>query len=181
MMWLHWTFTALFALLGAGCLLLVIMQLPGVWIMIGLGLLVQLADVAWIHGEAATPGWWAIGIAVVLAIIGEILEAASGAAGAKVGGGGRRSMWGGFIGGMVGALLGTFTIPIPIIGTFIGAIIGAFAGAMLGEVTGASAQTVRASVAPAAGAAAGRAAGTIFKSAIAVVVWLVIIAGLLIR
>ena len=75
MIWLHWTFTAIFALLGAGCLLLVIMQLPGVWIMIGLGALVQLADVAWIHGEAAAPGWWALGIAVALAIIGEILEA----------------------------------------------------------------------------------------------------------
>lgn len=181
MIWLHWTLTILFALLGAGCLMLVIMQLPGIWIMIALATLVQLADVSWAHGEASSAGWWGIGIALALAIVGEFLEGASGAAGAKVGGGSRRSMWGGFIGALLGAILGTPLIPIPILGTFIGAIVGAFGGALIGEVTGSKPRDLADAVATAMGAAAGRAAGTLVKSAIAVVVWLILIAGFLIR
>ena len=180
-MWLHWTLTGIFALLGAGCLILIIMQLPGTWIMVGLATLVQLADVAWGHGADVSAGWWAIGVALGLAVVGEILESASSAAGARVGGGGRRAMWGGFIGGIEGAIVGTPLIPIPILGTFIGAVVGAFAGAMVGEVTGADRKTVVEAVGPAAGAAAGRAAGTVFKIAMGTVVWLVLMAGLLIR
>ncbi len=181
MIWLHWTLTGIFAVAGAGCLLLVLMQLPGIWVMITLAVGVQLADVAWVHGSDATAGWWAIGIAVALAVVAEILEGLSSAAGAKVGGGGRRSMWGGFIGGVVGAIIGTPLIPIPVLGTLIGAIAGAFAGALIGETTGARPSTMRDAVRPAAGAAAGRAAGTLIKTGVGIAVWVVLIAGLLIR
>ncbi|MCP4759587.1 MAG: DUF456 domain-containing protein [Planctomycetes bacterium] len=181
MIWLHWTMVGIFALLGAGCLLLIVMQLPGTWLILTLGLGVQLIDVAWIHGDDATAGWWGLGVGLVLAIVGEILEAVSGAAGAKVGGGTRRSMWGGFVGGVIGAILGTPLIPIPILGTFIGAIVGAFAGAMVGEVTGSNARSVAGAIAPATGAAAGRAVGTVVKMATGVAVWLIVIAGLSIR
>jgi hypothetical protein len=179
--WLHWTLTGLFAIAGAGCLLLVLMQLPGIWVMLILAIGVQLADVAWVHGSDATAGWWAIGIAAVLAIIAEILEGLSSAAGAKVGGGGRRGMWGAFIGGVLGAIVGTPLIPIPVLGTLIGAIAGAFVGALIGETTGANAGAMRDAVAPAAGAAAGRAAGTLIKTGVGLAVWVVLIAGLLIR
>ncbi len=181
MIWLHWTLTGVFALAGVGCLLLVLMQLPGIWLMIAMAVGVQLADVAWVHGSDATAGWWAIGIAVALAVVAEVLEGLSGAAGAKAGGGGRRSMFGGFIGGVLGAIVGTPLIPIPVLGTLIGAIAGAFAGALIGETTGARASTVREAVAPAAGAAAGRAVGTVIKAGFGIAVWLVLIAGLLIR
>lgn len=181
MIWLHWSLTGLFAVLGIVCVLLTVMQLPGIWLMLVLAIGVQLADVAWVHGAEADVGWWAIGIGVALAIIAEIFEGVAGAAGAKVGGGSRRAMWGGFIGGVVGAILGTVLIPIPVLGTFIGAIAGAFAGALLGEVTGKNKRGVAASIKPAAGAAAGRAVGTVVKIAMGVAIWLILVAGLLIR
>ncbi|MDP6987665.1 MAG: DUF456 family protein [Phycisphaerales bacterium] len=181
MIWLHWTLTGGFALLGLGCILLTVMQLPGIWVMLALALGVQLVDVAWIHGTEVDAGWWALGIGLVLAIIAEILEGTAGAAGAKAGGGTRRAMWGGFIGGVIGAIAGTPLIPIPVLGTFVGAIVGAFAGALIGETTGKHAPGVTASLKPAAGAAAGRAVGTVVKIAIGVAIWLILIAGLLIR
>ena len=181
MMWLHWLLTAIFALLGLGCLLLVIMQLPGVWLLLVFGLIVQLVDVTWIHGADATAGWWALGLGAVLAIVGEVLEGVAGAAGARAGGGSRRSMWGGFVGGLLGAIFGTPLIPVPILGTFIGAVIGAFLGAFLGEVTGKDPKRSLDAVKPAAGAATGRAAGTLIKSGIAIAIWLIVLAGLIIR
>jgi len=181
LIWLHWTLTGIFAVLGLGCILLTVMQLPGIWVMLVLALGVQVADIAWVHGTDVDAGWWALGIGLVLAIGAEILEGTAGAAGAKVGGGTRRAMWGGFIGGVVGAILGTPLIPIPILGTFIGAIVGAFAGALIGESTGKHATTVGAALKPAAGAAAGRAVGTVIKISIGVAIWLILIAGLLIR
>ena len=181
MIWLHWSLTGLFAVLGLACVLLTVMQLPGIWLMLVLAIGVQLADVAWVHGTEADAGWWAIGIGLGLAVVAEILEGAAGAAGAKVGGGSRRAMWGGFIGGVVGAILGTPLIPIPVLGTFIGAIVGAFAGALIGETTAIHKPSVVQSLKPAAGAAAGRAVGTVFKISIGVAIWLILIAGLLIR
>jgi hypothetical protein len=178
--WLHWLLTGLFALLGAGCLLLVVMQLPGVWLLLLLGVIVQLVDVTWIHGTDADAGWWALGIAAVLAVLGEVLEGIAGAAGAKAGGGSRRSMWGGFIGGILGAILGTPFIPIPVLGTFMGAVVGAFAGAFVGETTGTDAMNKVEAIKPAAGAATGRAVGTLLKVAIAVAMWLIVIAGFVI-
>jgi uncharacterized protein YqgC (DUF456 family) len=109
---------------------------------------------------------------VVLAGLGELIEFAAGAAGAKRGGAGRRGMIGALIGGIVGALLLTPFIPVPVVGTLIGAIIGTFIGAVLGEVTGLEPKTVRGSMKPALGATIGRVAGTVGKMGTAIVVWL---------
>jgi uncharacterized protein YqgC (DUF456 family) len=175
---IHWTLIGCFALLGGGCVLLVIMQLPGTWAMMLLGLGVQCADAWWLADGHATAGWWALGIALVLALLGEIIETAAGVAGAKMGGGHKRGMWGSLIGAIGGALGGTFLIPIPLIGSLIGAIGGAFIGALIGETSGSKARSLAKAMKPAAGAAAGRAAGTIAKVAIAIAVWLTLIVGL---
>ena len=45
MMWLHVLIIATFIAAGGGCLLLVIMQLPGTWLMLILGLGAQLLGV----------------------------------------------------------------------------------------------------------------------------------------
>ena len=181
MIWLHWMLTGAFAVLGAGCLILVIAQLPGTWLMLVLGLGVQLVDVMWIHDTGTAPGWWGLGVGAALAVIGEVLEGLAGVAGAKAGGGSGRALWVASIGGVLGAIVLTPVIPIPVLGTFVGAIVGAFAGAFIGETSGRQPATVGQAITPAAGAAAGRAVGTIFKVAIAVAVWLVVLAGLLIR
>ena len=177
----YYILAGLFILLGFGCLLLVIAQLPGTWLMLGFAVGIHLMDDAWFLPEGATSsrGWWAIGIAGALAVVGEIVEFAAGAFGAKVGGGGKRASWGAIIGGLVGAIALTPIIPIPIVGTLIGAIVGCFVGALVGEMTGKQPRTAGQAMKPALGASIGRALGTTGKLIIAVVVWAVLSVGLI--
>ncbi len=177
----YYILAGIFILLGFGCLLLVIAQLPGTWLMIGFAVGIHLMDDAWFLPEdaSATRGWWAIGIAVALAVVGEIVEFAAGAFGAKVGGGGKRASWGAIIGGLVGAIALTPIIPVPILGTLIGAIVGCFVGALVGEMTGKQPRTAGEAMKPALGASIGRALGTTGKLIIAIVVWAVLSFGLI--
>lgn len=174
---LHWLFVVGFSLAGACCILLVVMQLPGTWAMLILATGVQAADTWWLQ-EDATAGWWALGIALLIALAGEVVEVLAGVAGAKTGGGSKRGMWGAFIGAVLGALVGTFVIPVPLIGSLLGAIGGAFIGAMVGETSGPSARSLKGAFKPAAGAAAGRALGTIAKTLLACLAWIVLVVGL---
>ena len=148
--------------------------------MLGFAVGIHLMDDAWFlpEGASSSTGWWAIGIGVALAVVGEIVEFAAGAFGAKVGGGGKRASWGAIIGGLVGAIALTPIIPIPIIGTLIGAIVGCFVGALVGEMTGKQPSTAGQAMKPALGASIGRALGTTGKLIIAVVVWAVLSVGL---
>jgi uncharacterized protein YqgC (DUF456 family) len=175
---IHWALVVCFAVLGLGCILLVIMQLPGIWLMLLLGMGVQSADAWWLLERDVDRGWWALGIGLVLAIIGEIIETAAGVAGARLGGGRKRGMWGALLGAIGGAVLGTVLIPIPLIGSLMGAIAGAFLGALIGEITGTNARSPGEAVKPAVGAAAGRAAGTIAKVGIGAAIWLTLLVGL---
>lgn len=174
--WISYVVATLFTLLGAACVVSIILSLPGAWIMLGIALVIELIDQWWrtpdVDGRTQTFEWWLLGVCLALAIIGELLELAAGAAGAKSGGAGRRGMIGALIGGVAGALLLTPLIPIPIVGTLIGAIIGTFAGAVIGEVTGATPKTVKGSMKPALGATIGRVFGTVGKMAVAIVIWL---------
>ena len=171
----------LFIVLGFFCLLLVVAQLPGSWVMIFLAVLIHLADDAWFLPAGTDPswGWWAIGIAVAIALIGELIEFGAGALGAKAGGGSKRSAWGAIIGGLVGAIVLTGVIPIPILGTLIGALIGCFLGALIGEMSGKDPKSAGESIKPAIGATLGRVLGTSCKVLIAVMVWAVLAYGLL--
>ena len=161
--------------------MLVIAQLPGTWLMIGFAVGIHLIDQAWFlpEGASSSTGWWAIGIGVALAVVGEIVEFAAGAFGAKVGGGSKRSSWGAIIGAFVGAIGLTPIIPVPIVGTLIGAIVGAFVGAMVGEMSGKRPRTAGQAVKPAIGASIGRALGTTGKLIIALLVLAVLSAGLM--
>jgi len=173
--WLAYVVAAIFFLVGAGCIVLVVLQLPGTWIMLGLAVLLEWADRFYLPADAqVTFGWWVLGVCFGLTALGEGLELLASAAGAKTGGASARGIWGAIIGGIVGAIVLTFWIPIPILGTLIGAVIGAFVGAVMGEVTGAQPKSVRASMKPALGASIGRVMGTLSKVAIAIVVWLVL-------
>jgi uncharacterized protein YqgC (DUF456 family) len=175
MEWITYVVATLFCLLGAVCVLSIVLSLPGTWIMIGLALVIELCDSLYLppdHNQ--TFGWWVILTCVGLALFGEVIELAASAAGAKGGGGSKRGMWGALIGGIVGALIFTPFIPVPIVGTLIGAILGTFIGAVVGEVTGEQAKSVRGSMKPALGATIGRVIGTFSKIGIAIVVWLVL-------
>lgn len=174
--WILYIVASGFALFGVICLALVVLSLPGTWIMIAVALIIELVDGLYLSGETPTTfGWWVLLACLAVAGVGELLELAAGALGAKTGGGTRRGMVGAIIGGILGAIAMTPLIPIPVIGTLIGALIGTFLGAIVGEVSADNnPMTVRRSIRPATGATIGRVLGTVGKIGTALVVWLVL-------
>ncbi|HMN95547.1 MAG TPA: DUF456 domain-containing protein [Phycisphaerales bacterium] len=165
----------LFALVGALCVLLVAIGLPGTWIMIAIAVVIELIDGLWLdEGGGPTFAPWVLVTAVAVALLGEVLEFAASALGAKHGGAGRRGMIGSIVGALVGGIVGTFAIPIPIVGSVLGASLGAGFGAMFGELS-AQGGSFRGSLRPAQGAAIGRLLGTIAKLPCAALVWVILV------
>jgi hypothetical protein len=110
--------------------------LPGNW-----GVVLCSALFAWFYPAAdGPPGlrWLVVGLALLLAIFGEVIEFLASAAGAAKQGASRRSVAmsvaGAVVGGCAGLVVG---LPIPLIGSAVAAVVGgalgAFAGAYLGE------------------------------------------------
>jgi uncharacterized protein YqgC (DUF456 family) len=166
----------LFALLGLVSLLSILLGLPGTWMLLGLAVLIELVDGVWLGGApAVTFGWATLGVAALLSAVGEVIEAAAGAAGARWGGATRRGVVGAFVGGIVGAFLLTGLVPIPVVGTLVGGLVGAFLGALLGEVTAEQRRHPNESLRAAVAAALGKLAGTFGKLAVGVVVWIVLV------
>jgi uncharacterized protein len=151
-----------------------VFALPGNWLMVGLSALF-----AFLFPASPGPGlhWMTVGVAAALALVGELVELAAGAAGARRSGASRRAMVLALVGTMIGSFIGAFvTIPIPIVGPILGAVgggaIGAFAGAYVGE-TGLGRSTEQ-SLAAGKGALIGRLLGTAGKLLIGVVMFVVI-------
>ena len=72
----------LFTLFSAVLALLVILGLPGIWLMIALAGIIDLVD-SLTHDGPLTFGWVSMAIALGLALLSEVIEFAAGAAGAK--------------------------------------------------------------------------------------------------
>jgi uncharacterized protein YqgC (DUF456 family) len=172
----------LFTLAGALCVLGVVAQLPGTWVLLGLALAIEGLDGAWrAAGDGTTFDARLLVACLVLALLGELLEFAAGAIGLRRGGGSRRGLWGSLLGGLVGLFLFTplFAV-LPLLGTFLGVLLGTFLGALVGEVShqrriqpgGPAGGQARAALRPALWAALGRILGTTGKVAIAVGMWL---------
>lgn len=109
--------------------------LPGNWAMV-----VMAALYAWLLPAEYLPrlSWVIVGVSLGLALLGEVLEFAAGAAGAAKHGGSRRGMVLSIVGTIAGSILGAAVgVPIPVVGSVIGALlfgaVGAFLGAYLGE------------------------------------------------
>ena len=165
---------ALFAWFGVLCVFLVVVGLPGTWILIGAAVVIDFLDWLWLPpGAPLTFHPWTLVAAVVLGLIGELFEFLLSAAGARKFGASNRGMLGSVIGGVAGALLGTVLIWIPIVGTLIGAVIGTALGAILGE-TWNGRTSLRDSAKPALGAVIGRVVGTLSKLPIALGVWVML-------
>lgn len=129
-----------------GCVLLVanlaawvatFFSLPGTWVIVAL-----MALAAWFLPEDPTRSlgisWGEVIALAVLAGLGEVVEFASGAAGAQRVGASRRSVMLSLIGAAVGSVAGAFVgLPIPVLGLIIAPLLGggagAFGGAYLGE------------------------------------------------
>ena len=127
----------LFVLALFVCWVLTLLGMPGNWLM------AVAAVVYCLFGPTETPveiGGWVALAAIGLAALGEAIEFATAALGAKQKGGSRRASALALIGSMIGAVVGAIFgvgIPVPILGSLVGSVllaaVGALVGAMLGE------------------------------------------------
>lgn len=113
--------TALFLAVCIGGLGLLIVGLPGTWLIVAATAVFAFAT----HGVSIP--YWGVGVFFALAAGAEIFEVFVGAYGAKKYGGSKWAMVGAVVGGIGGVLL--LSPILPVIGTIIGAFGGAFAGA----------------------------------------------------
>ena len=151
---LTWLMAACF-LVG---LALVALGLPGLWMMV-----LAVAGYGWLT-DFQRIGLATIVVVVVLAVVGEVIEAWLGFGLARRYGASKRAGWGALLGGLVGAIVG---VPVPVIGSAIGAFVGSCAGAVIFEYWKSDASTaVRAGW----GALLGRAAATAAKIAVGLVI-----------
>jgi uncharacterized protein YqgC (DUF456 family) len=135
--WLYYLWATLLILGSSICWLGTLVMLPGNW-----GILLFAALFAWLvpgTPEAHLP-WSTVGVLLVLAVLGEILEALASAAGAAKRGASRRGMTLSLVGAVLGSIAGVvlgLPIPVPVVSSAIAAVaggaMGAFVGAALGE------------------------------------------------
>lgn len=117
-----WTLFGLAVLVG---LMLDLVGLFGNWIILAA------VTLAFVFSGFEYFSWPVLGVLLVIAILGEIIETAAAGFGAAKFGGSRGSMAAAIVGCILGAILGT---PIfPLLGTIVGAAVGAFVGAGLYE------------------------------------------------
>jgi uncharacterized protein len=140
-------------------LVLIPFGLPGLWLMV-----LSVLSYGWLTDfQTVTAG--IIVLVVVLALVGEVIEAWLGFRFARRYGGSRRAGWGALVGGLVGAVVG---VPVPLIGSVIGGFVGAFAGAALFEYT--RARQAGAAAGAGWGAVLGRAVAAAAKMALGIVI-----------
>ncbi|HET6578303.1 MAG TPA: DUF456 family protein [Gemmatimonadales bacterium] len=140
-------------------LVLIPFGLPGLWLMV-----LSVLAYGWLTDfHTVTAG--IIVLVVVLALVGEVIEAWLGFRFARRYGGSRRAGWGALVGGLVGAVVG---VPVPLIGSVIGGFVGAFAGAALFEYT--RARQAGAAAGAGWGAVLGRAVAAAAKMALGIVI-----------
>jgi uncharacterized protein len=144
---------------------------PGNWLIVGFT-----AVYAYLLPPELEPrvSWIVVGVALALAVFGELIEFVAGAAGAAKQGGSRRGIVMAIAGAFIGSLVGAAVLsPIPLIGPIIGALGGgAFAGAYYGEEGTGRTQDER--IAIGKGAMMGRLLGTAGKLIIGIVMLVII-------
>jgi hypothetical protein len=133
-------------------LVLIVLGLPGLWIMVASAVTYNLI----VKGDPI--GWFTLVAVAVLALVAELLEFTMTGRYARKYGGSRRAGWGAIIGGMIGAFVG---FPVPIVGPIIGAFVGSFGGALVAELTGGASAGDATRVAK--GALIGRVMSTVLK------------------
>jgi uncharacterized protein len=149
-------------------LILIVLGLPGLWIMVASAVTYNLV----VPGDPI--GWVSLLAVAVLAFVAELLEFSLTGRYARKYGGSRRAGWGAIIGSIVGAMVG---FPVPIVGPVIGAFVGSFLGALVAELTGGS--SAGASTKVATGALIGRVVSTALKIGIGftIGIWIFIAAS----
>jgi hypothetical protein len=102
---------------------LIPLSLPGLWV-----ILLGIIGYGWLT-DFRTLSVWFLGLAIVLAFLGEVLESWIGFRFARRYGGSSRAGWGALVGGLIG-------VPVPIVGSVIGGFVGAFLGRRCSSTAG---------------------------------------------
>lgn len=155
--WIDWTVLLGATLVGLSGIALTAITLPGCWLiaLVSLGLSIWKPEMV---------SWWATGIVLGLALVGEALELGASALGAAKGGASRKGAIGAVIGSLIGAIGGApFLFPI---GSIAGAALGAGGGALIAE-RGLNGKTWKDSAKAGGGAAIGRFVAVVLKTGIA--------------
>jgi hypothetical protein len=160
---IYWIWAALLVLCAVTAWFATVFSLPGNWAMLGLVIVFALF---YPEAEGRGVGWIAVAVVAGLAVVGEVIEFAAGAAGAAKEGGSRRGMLLAILGTVVGSIAGAIIgVPIPFVGPIIAAVgggaLGAFCGAYLGETW--KGKTSAESIAVGKAALVGRLLGTMAK------------------
>jgi uncharacterized protein YqgC (DUF456 family) len=161
-----YVYAVVLTMLNLGFWVGILFNLPGTWLMV-----LVTAVLKWWQPDYVLVSWTMLGVAAGLAVLGEVLEFALGAAGSRHAGGARRAAALAIIGSLVGGILGT-ALPVPLVGTLIGACLGAFAGSLLGDLW--AGRPLFPSFEAGWGAAVGRFWGTVSKLAIGAVIVVVL-------
>ncbi len=135
--WTQIGWGVLLVLAAVACWTANVFTLPGNWMILGLAALFAWLLPADEYGRGF--GWITVGVLGLLALLGEAVEFAAGAAGAAKHGASRRAMLLSMAGAIVGSLAGAAVgIPMPVVGSLVAAVgggaAGAFGGAYLGEL-----------------------------------------------
>lgn len=159
---------AVVILVNTLALFLVLLGLPGIWLMVGVT-----AVCAWWQWNSGLYSAGLLVAIIVLATLGELLEFAAGMAGAKRAGSSRRGAMGAVVGGIAGAIVGTVLIPMPVAGSLMGGCAGAGIGAWSCELAGGRDRT--ASIRAGVGAGLGTLTGRLIKLGVAAVIWVAVV------
>ncbi|MHC4441644.1 MAG: DUF456 domain-containing protein [Planctomycetota bacterium] len=167
--YLIYVLAILLLLLNLCWLFLVVLGLPGNWLMV-----LSVIVVAWWQWDSNQPmfGMSTLVTIVVLATLSELFEFFSSIVGSKKAGGTRRGSIGAILGGILGGLAATFLIPVPLLGSLIGACVGAALGAWVLELYGGL--EMSGSLQSGLGAGVGRLVGTVVKLFAGAAIWIVV-------
>jgi uncharacterized protein YqgC (DUF456 family) len=174
--WLYYLWAILFIAACGLAWFTNLFSLPGNWVIVACAALF-----AWLFLPDARHGitWTTVAVLVGLAVLGEIVEFAAGAAGAAKQGASKRGVALAMVGALVGSVAGVaIGLPIPVVGSFVMALVGGAAGAFFGAYVGEAwkGRPHEARVAAGRGAFSGRIWGTVGKLTVgavmlAIVAW----------
>ncbi len=174
--WIYYLWAILLVIACVLAWLTTLVALPGNWLIVGCAALF-----AWLLRPESGRGltWTTIAVLGALAVLGEIVEFAAGAAGAAKQGASKRGVALAMVGAVVGSVAGiAIGSPIPILGSFVMALLGGAAGAFFGAYLGEAwkGRPHESRVAAGTGAFTGRIWGTVGKLAVgavmlAIVAW----------
>ena len=162
MIWLYYILLILFAVCA---LALVVVTLPGLWVMTAAAAIYALLT----HERHI--GFKSLAALFVLSLGGEILEMTAGGAAARKAGGERRAAIGALLGGIAGGIIGSLVFPLVL--TIVGVCLGSFVGAAGFEFLGGG-ETAH-SLGVGWAAAKGRFVGVMMKLVVGIVMFLLVV------